>query len=215
MSLDRLAERAGEVHLTVLGTCAANESDRIGTGTLALLGPLEPGFWPHVTASPEFQDGGPDPLDRWSRRVIDRLASDIGGRAHYPFGAPVHPFMTWALRTGRAWASPVHLLVHDTAGLMVSFRGAVQLDMELPAAEPRTAPCNSCASQPCRTACPASALTPDGYDLVACHGFLDTDEGEDCMKAGCQVRRACPVSQSYGRIEAQSAFHMENFHPWP
>ncbi len=215
MSLERLSAAANSSQLAVLGLCPAHPEDRIGTGTLVLLGPLEPGFWAHVTSAPEFQDGQPDPLDRWSRRVIDRLARDIGGQAHYPFGTPVRQFMTWALRTGRAWSSPVHLLVHDSAGLMVSFRGAVQLDMELPATRPQTMPCVACDGQPCRTACPVGALTSDGYDLSSCHGFLDTKDGEDCMNAGCQVRRACPVSQSYGRMAAQSAFHMENFHPWP
>ena len=33
----------------------------------------------------------------------------------------------------------------------------------------------------------------------------------DCMSKGCAVRRACPVSQSYGRMEDQSAFHMRAF----
>ena len=215
MKLDRLAREAATVHLAVFGICRTKTSDQIGDGVLALLGPKEPGFWAHVSASPEFRDGRPDPLDRWSRRVIDRLASDVDGRAHYPFGKPVRPFMTWAVRTGRSWSSPVHLLVHDKSGLMVSFRGAIQLGGDLSVDDRAQAPCGTCAAQPCRTACPVNALTADGYDLAACHAYLDTQDGEACMTAGCRVRRACPVSRSYGRMDAQSAFHMENFHPWP
>ena len=81
----------------------------------------------------------PDPVDRWSRRVIGRLACDLGAKALFPFGGPpYHPFYQWALRTGRAWESPVRLLVHDTQGLMVSFRGALAL-REAMAVPPRRA----------------------------------------------------------------------------
>lgn len=183
-----------------------------GTRTLVLLGPREPGFWAHVTSQPEW-DGAPNPLDRWSRRVIGRLACALGAKALFPFtGPPYHPFYTWALRSGRTWASPVTLLVHDTAGLMVSFRGALALKerVALPPAPPR--PCDSCAGQPCRTACPAGALTPAGYDVPACHAWLDRDAGQDCLTQGCAVRRACPVSRAYARMPEQSAYHMGLFH---
>ncbi len=178
-----------------------------------LLGPAEPGFWPHLTAQPEWQDGAPDPIDRWSRRVIGRMACDLRAKALFPFGGPPwHPFYTWALRSGRAWASPVQLLVHDMAGLFASYRGALALrdHIPLPASGPR--PCDSCAGQPCRSTCPVSALTPAGYDLPVCHSYLDTPPGQDCMMHGCAVRRACPVSQAYARMDLQSAYHMGQFH---
>ena len=38
-----------------------------------------------------------DPLDRWSRRLIERLARELGGRALFPFGGPPFlPFQRWA-----------------------------------------------------------------------------------------------------------------------
>jgi hypothetical protein len=185
-----------------------------GTATLLLIGPQEPGFWAHLTAQPEWSDGRPDPLDRWSRRVVGRIACDLGAKALFPFaGPPWLPFYDWALATGRAWPSPLRLLVHDRAGLMVSYRGALALkdriDLPTPPAAP---PCADCAGQPCRVACPAGALTPAGYDVPACHGFLDTAPGADCLGAGCRVRRACPVSETYGRLPQQSAYHMRLFH---
>ena len=185
-----------------------------GSGTLVLLGPREPGFWPAVIASPEWQDGAADPLDRWSARVIGTLAEGFGGRALFPFGGlPYHPFYRWAVTSGRAWVSPVTLLVHETAGLMVSYRGAILLPgrLELPPV-PARSPCAECAGQPCLAACPAGALGASGYDLPACHGFLDTAAGSDCLSSGCRVRRACPISQGYGRLAAQSAYHMGLFH---
>ena len=70
----------------------------------------------------------------------------------------------------------------------------------------------SCAAKPCLTACPAGALDAKGYDLPACHAFLDRTEGADCLSRGCVVRRACPLSQAYGRLPEQSAYHMRLFH---
>ena len=183
-----------------------------GVTTVVLIGPGEPGFWPHVTAQPEFGDGETDPLDRWSRRVLGSLARDLGAQALFPFGGPPwHPFVAWAQRSGRAWLSPVGLLVHDTAGLFVSYRGALAFGgrIDLPALPPR--PCDTCTTQPCRGACPVAALTPDGYDVSACRAYLTTPAGADCMTKGCAVRRSCPVSRAYGRPDVQFAFHMKAF----
>jgi hypothetical protein len=175
---------------------------------VALLAPAEPGFWPIFSASPEYMDGAPHPLDRWSRRVVGRIACTLGTKAVFPFGGPPwRPFTGWARRSGRAWPSPVGLLVHDTAGLWISYRGAVLLEEEVaPATVSR--PCEACPDRPCLTACPVGALSGAGYDVPRCHGFLDT--GPDCLQ-GCRVRRACPVGQGR-RLALQSAFHMKAFH---
>ncbi len=190
------------------------DDDLPGVGTLVLLSPAEPGFWAHVTASAEFRDGMKDPLDRWSRRVIGRLAHDFGGAALFPFGGPPYaPFYDWALRSGRAWASPVSLLVHETMGLFASYRGALAIPerLDLPRAPQPERPCDAC-PQPCRTACPVKALARTGYDVAACHGFLDQAAGKDCLSLGCNVRRACPASIAYGRLPEQSEWHMRQFH---
>lgn len=210
-----IAAQAAEHRLAIFGAFHAEDTDGApkGTQTVLLLGPSEPGFWAHITASPEFQDGTPDPIDRWSRRVIGRMACAFGAKALFPFGGPPwHPFIAWAKRSGRAWESPVGFLVHDVAGLMVSYRGALALKdkIDVPAL-PSDQPCITC-DAPCLSACPVGALGGAGYDTDACHSYLNTDPGADCLSRGCQVRRSCPVSQSYGRLEAQSAFHMSHFH---
>lgn len=211
-----IGKAAAADRLDIFGAFHPVDGDGVpeGTGTLLLLGPSEPGFWAHVQASDEARDGGDHPLDRWSRRVIGRMACAFGGKALFPFsGPPWHPFIAWARRSGRAWQSPVGLLVHDRAGLMVSYRGALALPhrIDLPQT-PLASPCADCAA-PCRDACPVGALSPAGYDTAACHAFLDTPAGADCLTAGCAVRRACPVSASYGRLPEQSAYHMRRFHP--
>jgi epoxyqueuosine reductase len=214
VAIQALTARLAAERLEVLGGFATDQDEDglpAGTRTLLLIGPAEPGFWPHLTAQPEW-DGAPDPVDRWSRRVIGRLACDLGAKALFPFGGPpYHPFYRWALRSGQVWESPVRLLVHARQGLMVSFRGALALKETVPVPAPASRPCDSCPA-PCLTACPVGALTGAGYELPTCHAFLDRSEGQDCMTGGCLVRRACPVSQSYARLPEQSAYHMRRFH---
>lgn len=211
--LNELTARLAAERLEILGgfVCESDESLPSGTRSVLMLGPAEPGFWAHLKAQPEW-DGGPDPVDRWSRRLIGRLACDLGAKALFPFGGPPYqPFYQWALRTGRVWDSPVRLLVHATQGMMVSFRGALAFKqvIEIPPAAER--PCEGC-SKPCLTVCPAGALGSEGYDVPACHAFLDQAAGADCLNTGCLVRRACPVSAGYARLAQQSAYHMSRFH---
>lgn len=182
--------------------------------TLLLISPDGPRFWQSFKNSPEYTDTRPDPLDRWSLRVINALAEDLGARALYPFGTtPPHPFYRWALASRQIWASPVQWLVHPDAGLWLSFRAALAFERELVLPPVSiTPPCLVC-PKPCAYACPVGALTERGYDTQACHAYLDTVEGENCLREGCAVRAACPVSQTHGRNPEQSAFHMRHFHP--
>lgn len=213
MTLAAVESRANREQLTVFGAFHPKPADKApsGTGTLILLGPREPGFWQMFSRSPEMQDGTPDPLDRWSDRVITQMARDVGADPLFPFGGPpFQPFIRWAHGSGRAHQSPVGLLVHDVAGLMVSYRGALAFAdvFDLPECPPN--PCLTCTAQPCKTACPVDAFGLGFYDVPTCKADLDR-AGNDCMTRGCAVRRACPISQRHGRAEAQSAFHMEAF----
>ena len=209
--LTRLNALAAAHHLAPFGALHLEPGEVPGHRTLILLGPSEPGFWAHFTTTPEYADSAPDPMNRWSERVIGGMARDLGATALFPFGGPPwQPFTGWARRSGRAWPSPVRLLVHDTAGLMVSYRGALAFAERLDLPETGVSPCDACADQPCRRACPVDALQSDAYEVSTCKADLDRP-GNDCRARGCAVRRACPVSQRYGRQEAQSAFHMEYF----
>ena len=206
---EALAESARGEGLIVAGVAPLDPADGLPDRfrSVALLAPDEPGFWPIFAASEEMADGLPHPLDRWSRRVVGRVACALGTKAVFPFGGPPwRPFIAWARRSGRAWPSPVGLLVHDSLGLWVSFRGAVLLEEEAPAAA-GSRPCDACPA-PCLSACPVGALSENGYDLPRCHAFLDTRP--DCLQ-GCHVRRVCPVGAGR-RLPQQSAFHMKAFH---
>lgn len=197
-----------------MGVAPPDDHTPPGTRALALIGPMGGAvWWDLIRASPEWRDGRPDPVDRWSRRVLDGIANRFDAVALYPFGGPPWlPFQTWARKAGRAWESPVRLLVHAEQGLWISFRGALALPfaLDLP---PLPNPCGTCAEKPCLTACPPRALTGQGYDVPACHAFLDTPPGRACLSRGCGVRAACPVSRRHGRLADQSAYHMSRFHP--
>ncbi|MEM6375823.1 MAG: ferredoxin [Pseudomonadota bacterium] len=211
MDYASLSRRVAGAFLEILGGFHPEKGEKLGQ-TLILLGPLEPDFWFHFKASAEYRDGLADPMDRWSERVIGAFAQDLGGAAHFPFGGPPYmPFLRWAQRSGRAWQSPAGPLVHERSGMMVSYRGAIALPWRLDLPPTGPSPCSTCDTQPCLAACPVSALSAvKGYDVDACHGWLEMD-GE-CLGAGCQARRACPVSQSFPRLAEQSAFHMAAFH---
>ncbi len=211
-----IARAAAAERLSVLGGFAPDGTEAGlpgGCRTVLLFGPTEPGFWPHVAHSPEFGSDQPDPLDRWSRRVLGGLAERVDAMAIFPSdGPPYPPFFDWALRCGTFWPSPIQMLVHHTAGLMISLRGALALPVDVPVPPPAIAPCINCDTRPCATACPVSAFESGNYAVRACHNHLDTSAGSDCMGHGCAARRACPVSQTSGRLPEQSAFHMRAFH---
>ena len=195
--------------LRIMGTCPAGPADGLAPAShVVLLGPDEPDFWPVFRASPEAGDGCPDPLDRWSRRVIDALAARHGALAIYPFdGPPFLPFQTFATRSGRCWPAPIRFLVHAEMGLWVSFRGALVV-AEGPHLPAMDRPCDGCAA-PCATACPVDAFAA-GYDVAACKAHINAPDGADCLARGCRARRACPVGAGL-RLPEQAAFHMEAF----
>ncbi len=188
-------------------------------GTLVLLSPA-PDFWTRFQTAPEATTDG-DPIDNWSKRVITELANRLDATPVFPFGGPPYaPFLDYAKHSGRAFSSPVGMLVHDTQGLMVSYRGALGFVEKLPLSplpnhkpeSPPKSPCDSCAEKPCLTACPVGAfesIKADGfYNVRACKDFLQTDTG--CL-AGCKVRRSCPISAGAGRTSEHSAYHMRVF----
>lgn len=205
-----LAQDLAHLGLRERGRCAASPEDGISdTGTIILIGPDEPHFWPIFAASPEAHDRAASPLDRWSRRVLGAVAVAHGATPLFPFdGPPYLPFQSFATRSGQAWPSPIGFLVHADAGLWVSFRGAVFIAGATPKIQQRPRPCDSCPA-PCRTACPVDAFA-DGYDVAACKAHINSAAGRDCITGGCRARRACPIGQNL-RLPVQAQFHMEAF----
>ncbi len=209
------AQTAAAKHgLAIYGGFHGDTSDGLPADhqTLLMIGPSTD-FWAHFKTTSEHQDRAPNPIDRWSTRIITELGAELSATPFLPFGGPPYaPFMTWAIKTNRAWFSPVGMLVHDTTGLMVSYRGALAFRDRLALPETPANPCDPCA-KPCLSACPVNALSAaDGYNTDACHAHLNTLAGKACVTGGCLARRACPVSAGANRTVEQSAHHMSYFH---
>ena len=214
--MPRLAEvaaaAAGEA-LSVLGALHPGPDDLPppGTGTIVLLGPDGPRFWERFRADPEFADGGADPMNRWSLRVIGGLAGRLGATALFPFGGPPwQPFTRWARASGEAWESPVGLLAHARLGLFVSYRGALAFREALALPPPAARPCDVApgpASTLARPACWARTATT----CLAATPFSTPKRGAAASPAAAPC--AVPArSGANAAPEAQSAFHMAAFH---
>jgi hypothetical protein len=182
--------------------------------TIVLAGMVGRDGWASFAASAEASDGADHPLDRWSRRVIEALARDLGARAFFPFGGPPFwPFQQWARRSEPVHPSPIGLLIHPRYGLWHSYRGALGLSEALDVPEPTAAPspCDSCSGRWCLKTCPVGAFSTSGYDVAACASHLEDPAGADCMDAGCRARRACPVGEAHAYGPGQANFTMRAF----
>lgn len=198
--------------LAIVGTATADALD--GTlpeevRCLLLIGPDGAEMWPVFSRSPEASDGEANPLDRWSRRIIDAVALELSAEAHYPFGGPPYaPFLQWARLAEHARPSPIRLLVSPLRGLWMSYRGALAFrrDITVPPGVEKN-PCLDCPA-PCVSACPVEAFAGEAYDVRACLGHLISSEGTQCT-SGCLARHACPVGTP-PPVE-QRRFHMHAF----
>jgi hypothetical protein len=185
-----------------------------GVRMIVLVGVVGARNWSAFESSPEFGGGGPDPLDRFSTRIVGRLAGDLGATALFPFGGPPYlPFQRWAMRAEPVAQSPLGLLIHPDYGLWHSFRGALGFAeaIEIPEVAKAASPCESCEARPCLSACPVGAFSPGRYDVEACAAHLRSVEGNSCVSGGCRARRACPVGHGFSYAREQAAFHMAAF----
>ncbi|MEE8534690.1 MAG: hypothetical protein V3S45_01520, partial [Kiloniellales bacterium] len=217
----RVVAAATERGLIVFGGFHPGEDDGVPplangrtVGTLCLLGNAGAAMWTAFRAAPEAADGRPDPLERWSERVLGALAAELGGQALFPFGGPPYrPFVAWAKRAQPVSESPIGILIHPDYGLWHAYRGALAFAdaIELPPPDRRPRPCDACPDKPCLSTCPVAAFAPSGYDVGACTGHLTRPEGGDCLGLGCRARRACPVGRGYIYEPDQAELHMRAF----
>lgn len=187
--------------------------DGVPVRSLILVGLTGRRQWRQFADSPEYGDGRPDPLDRWSARLIGGLARELGGNAVYPFeGPPWFPFQRWARRALVLHESPLGLLIDPEFGLWHSYRGALLLPFEVrfPAPVSWEHPCSGCATKPCLHTCPVDAFTEQGYRVGSCRDHVQS-EHVACRKSGCLARRACPVGAQHAHSAAQAEFYMRAF----
>lgn len=213
MMLREITAEVEATGLSLVGAFHPAEGDGLPDeiGTLLLLGPAGPAMWQAFGAAAEAADGRPDPLDRWSRRVIEALARRVDGTAFFPFGGPPWlPFQRWAARGEGAVVSPVAMQATPGRGLWASYRGALGLRarLSLPPS-PHASPCLGCPA-PCLSACPVGALSAGTYDIPACIDHVLGEAGTAC-RGGCLVRASCPAGAAMEPPAGQRAFHMAAF----
>ena len=197
MDVQTIEYAVSHLGLKVLGGFHGRKSEE--PRTTILIGNAGPEMWAAFAeaTAPEARANDADPLDAWTRRVVDEVAGDLGAQALFPFdGPPYHPFQQWAMRSGQAFASPTGPLIHPMFGLWHAYRGALAFEdrLELPSPPKEGSPCLACTEKPCLNVCPADAFRPE-YDVAACVSHIGSVDGVACFTSGCLARRACPVGQ--------------------
>ena len=130
MTIATVLAAVSRTGLVPRGALPLEEKERRGAladvGTIVLAGMAGRDGWGAFAASAEALDGLDHPLDRWSRRLIEGLARELGALALFPFGGPPFwPFQQWARRAEPVHPSPIGLLIHPVYGLWHSYRGAL------------------------------------------------------------------------------------------
>jgi hypothetical protein len=182
--------------------------------TLVLIGNVGSELWDKSAAAIAAMTG-PDPLDRWTKQVIDPIARAAGGLALYPFaGPPYWPFQRWAERAEGVRSSPIGIQIHPEYGLWHAYRAAILLRdaLHLPRRE-QPHPCDACVDRPCLTHCPVGAFSSAGYDVDGCvdHVVAVRNQTGGCADVGCLARLACPVGSVWRYRAEQARFHMAAF----
>lgn len=187
---------------------------------LLLFGNAGAAMWASFSASAEYAERGPEPLNRWSRRVGEALAKRCGARALFPFGAPRRPFLRWAKKAEALRNSQLGMLMHPKFGLWHAYRFALAFgggrqddgrQFDVATAIAHADICARCAAKPCLHACPVNAFTAAGYDAQSCVAHLESAPAGPCMTRGCQARMACPQGAEFRYQAVHAAFHMRAF----
>ena len=138
--------------LELNGYVGWNQYQETASAHIRLIGNSGSSMWSAFSQSSEYQDGQPDPLDRWSQRVGDQIASKMGSEVLYPFLLyPLNnsslmkqtgvkeafvketfdkepryaPFIDWARRSDQLCSSKMGLSIHPKFGLWHAYRFAL------------------------------------------------------------------------------------------
>ncbi len=181
---------------------------------LFLIGSVGDEFFDYFKASEEYHLAD-DPLDKWSKRIIDSLAIKLSAEPVYPFDLPSPPFQRWAMASDDVSQSPLGILIHHEYGLWHAYRGGLKfknLDYSEPAAFSKaSSPCDECLAKPCLHACPVGAFTVGAYDTRACSSHLETGDSRACFALACVARKACPVASELSYKTETAQFFMQSF----
>lgn len=186
-----------------------------------LIGNAGPDMWVHFARSCEFRDGHSDPMNRWTRRILEALATDLNSQVVFPFDKPYWPFQRLARHVQSTKPSPLGIVIHPEYGLWHALRGmflfefSEELFNEIKLINGSLGnevhPCDNCADKPCLSACPVGAFDGATLNVKPCFKHLDGDNEPDCLQSGCLARNACPFGQQYIYPNEQIRFHMKSY----
>lgn len=194
---------------------AAPESpEKAPAKSVLLVGQAGAAPWPHFMEWRRLQTRDlENPLDTWSRQVIDGVAARLGAWAVYPSEKPYQPFQQWAMRSEGLKPSPLGILMHPEYGLWHAYRGALLFADEVSIRKLRNPIhlCDLCVGKPCLKSCPVDAYSADGFAYLACLAHVRGAEGGPCRNGGCLDRNACPYGADYRYPAEMQAFHMASY----
>ncbi len=185
---------------------------------LVMIGNAGPAMWRSFIDSYEYQDGMPDPLDRWTRKVITKVAEVLDTGVVFPFdGPPWWPFQRWCAQCEKLSVSPLGILMHAEYGLWHALRAALLFDHSLDELndfigstdEQKGIACQSCEQRICLASCPVSAYSTKGYNTGRCIAHIQSED--NCLKRGCLARQACPEAVKHRYDTEEEIFHLQAF----
>jgi len=164
------------------------------------------------SGSPEAEDGAPNPLDRFTKRVAAEAVAaalrplGVAHAVYFPFdGAePLIPFQRLGRAAGLGGPGPLGLQIHPTFGPWWAYRALIVVDRALTPPPPIGDGCAGC-DEPCVVACPAQAVARTGFAVSACHARRLV--AEPC-RLSCAARIACVRGPEHRYTDVQLAFHM-------
>ena len=86
-----------------------------------LVGNAGSSLWASFSSSSEASDGMRDPMNRWTERLVNEIALELGADARFPFGETIWPFQAYAKAATGMKQSPIGLLIHPEFGLLDRF----------------------------------------------------------------------------------------------
>ena len=222
MMFDKILNCANRYGLIVRGGFAVAVEDKVpdigvdAAQSLILFGNAGSSLWECFSASDEYLDGNPEPLNRWSERIGHEIAAHFGGLALFPFGEPPYqPFLQWAKKSESLRSSRLGMLIHPQYGLWHAYRFAVAFPTVpdgMIKVEADQDICARCPDQPCLSRCPVDAFTGESYDVERCYSYLDGHPGNSCLEQGCAARLACPEGLRFRYQPDHARFHMAAFY---
>lgn len=157
----------------------------------------------------------PDPLDEFTREVVDAAYAPLAGsapmRVLYPFGFAEDgvSFTRLARLAGLGRESVVGVLVHPVYGPWIALRAAILVPGRLEAPRPADGfdPCPSCTERPCIPACPGDAVSREGWSVPRC-GAHRARRDDPCA-ARCHARAACILAPEHRYPDDALAYHQQ------